>query len=425
MQSLEDKLNSLGVSVGAKGLQGKSKNRDFSRKPAEEVLAGQVRKTHFGSTLIIEKIYLQTYQHGNVDLKSRYPFSRMALCVGEPGISNLSLEEFAFLDTETTGLMGGTGTYAFLIGVGKFISGEFHLSQIMMRNPDEEPAQLAVLEELLAPCAAIVTYNGKTFDIPLLRTRYKTHKWQFPIKNYPHIDLLHLARRLWRDRLPSRTLGNIEAHVLGALRTEEDIPGWTIPQLYFDYLFTGDATPLKRVVYHNEVDIVSLAALFCYANDLLTNPTSESITHDQDIFALGNIFADMGDPDLAAQLYNHFLSRQENSTGNQSQLLQVDVLMQLALVYKRKSEYIEAIPLWTRAADIESLPAHVELAMYYEHKQHDYVQALEWTSRAVNLVHDLRNRKVINRIETARWLSELEHRENRIVRKIYRSEKKE
>src|SRR4030067_1036414 len=141
-----------------------------------------------------------------------------------------------------------------------------------MRDPFEEPAMLLALEEFLAPCKTLVTFNGKSFDAPLLTTRYTLQGWPSPMGRMAHIDLLHLARRLWRDRLPSRTLSNLEVQILGAQRSEEEIPGWMIPQMYFDFLRDGDARPMKRVFYHNEMDVLSMAALLNLVVNLLENP---------------------------------------------------------------------------------------------------------------------------------------------------------
>ncbi|TRO57019.1 hypothetical protein E2P64_05590 [Candidatus Bathyarchaeota archaeon] len=423
MQSLADKLKALGVQVGTQGLQAvkNSKSRGANYRPIDEVLSGHVYETRLGSTLMIQNTLEKSYKHGEVNLASQFSFNALSRCSSEPAISELSLESFAFIDTETTGLMGGTGTYAFLIGVGRFISGEFQVTQILMRDPAEEPAQLVTLEEILAPSEAIVTFNGKSFDIPLLKTRYKTHRWPFPLQKHPHIDMLHLARRLWKDRLSSRALGNLEVNILGAVRTEEDIPGWAIPQLYFDYLMTGDASPLKRVVYHNSVDIVSLAALFSFTNDILTDPLSDLITHDLDIYAIGKLFEDAGEQDMAAQLFNLCLSRQKDGTGQQTKQLVTDVLMRLALIYKRNGNFSDALPLWEQAADNEYLPAYVEIAKYYEHRQKENKTAQKWTNAAINLVTDLLSRNSISHYESSHWLSELEHRQNRIRAKILRS----
>ena len=137
-----------------------------------------------------------------------------------PQIANFDIEQFAFMDTETTGLGLGTGVYTFMVGIGRFEGEHFRLAQFFLREPGEETAQLAAIEEFLAPCEAWVRFNGKAFDIPLLNNRYIINGWPAPLKDAPHIDLLHLARRLWKARLPSRTLGDLEAKILGATRSQ-------------------------------------------------------------------------------------------------------------------------------------------------------------------------------------------------------------
>jgi len=130
-------------------------------------------------------------------------------------------EGFVFLDTETTGLAGGTGTFAFLIGLDASMAMISKLSQYFMRDPAEESALLAAVAEFIHPCQALVTFNGKSFDVPLLNTRYTLQAISSPFANLSHVDLLPLARRLWRDRLPSRALGYLETSILGAKRTKK------------------------------------------------------------------------------------------------------------------------------------------------------------------------------------------------------------
>jgi uncharacterized protein YprB with RNaseH-like and TPR domain len=136
----------------------------------------------------------------------------------EPRLAEVEPDTFAFLDTETTGLAGGTGTYAFLVGVGRYDGEDFHLAQFFMRDPAEEPALLWALTDFLGPCQALVTFNGKAFDVPLLNARYITNGETPSLTSTAHLDLLPLARRLWRDRLPSRALGYLEEHILGLTR---------------------------------------------------------------------------------------------------------------------------------------------------------------------------------------------------------------
>jgi uncharacterized protein YprB with RNaseH-like and TPR domain len=210
--------------------------------------------TSQGDTYIVESIFRWNNLQTQLALTALWKTLSQA---GTPGIERLSRSSFAFIDTETTGLSGGTGTYAFLIGAGRFDGDDFHLAQFFLRDPYEEPAQLAALENFLAPCQAVVSFNGKAFDAPLLNARFTMHGWHSPLLDMSHIDLLHLARRLWRNRLPKRALIDLEAQILGAQRTEEDVPGWMVPQLYADYLRDGNPQPLKSVFYHNSMDILS------------------------------------------------------------------------------------------------------------------------------------------------------------------------
>ncbi len=273
MSSLSERLKSLGVKVGAQDLPAPQPRQSPPHVHVlEQILSGHPLETHQGETFVVDEYYAADYQLGNSGIQLTAPLNRIAEWAGEHRISEFPPQSFAFIDTETTGLSGGTGTYAFLIGAGRFEGDAFHLAQFFIRDPSEEPAHLAALEEFLAPCDALVTFNGKAFDIPLLNTRYIAQGWRPPFKESAHVDLLHLARRLWRDRLPSRTLGNLEVQILGATRTDEDVPGWMIPSLYFDFLRSGEAQPLKSVFYHNAVDVVSMAALFNHMAGLLADP---------------------------------------------------------------------------------------------------------------------------------------------------------
>jgi uncharacterized protein YprB with RNaseH-like and TPR domain len=405
MPSLSDRLKSLGVKVGAQDLPPPPPRNPYS---IERVLAGQPLETHFGETFLVEARYPPSYLHGRLGLQITSPLEMIAGWAGFPEVSQLPPQGFAFLDTETTGLSGGTGTYAFLVGVGRFEQDEFHLEQFFMRDPIEEPALLAAIEEFLAPCSALVTFNGKAFDLPLLQTRYLAQGWRPPFTNAAHIDLLHLARRLWRDRLPSRTLGSLEVEILGASRTLQDVPGWMIPQLYFDYLRSGDARPLEGVFYHNALDVVSLAALFNYMARLLTDPLDGSIENGIDLIALGKLFESLGDLDRATRLYIHGL---EHDLPRENLL---EAIQRLAGIHKRREDYPAAVSLWEQAARYQHIASHVELAKYYEHRLGDYAEAARWTQSAL----DLLDSPGFTAYEKMQWQADLLHRLERLQRKL-------
>ncbi len=411
MPSLSDKLKSLGVKVGAGEIE---RLPDLKRRHSlDDVLNGQIYPTQLGETYIVEQVYSGSLPHGTKALQSNAPLDALADWAGDKRIRNFSEESFAFLDTETTGLSGGTGTYAFLIGAGRFINGDFKLFQLFMRDPAEEPAQLYALEEFLAPCQALVTYNGKSFDIPLLVSRYTTHGWQPPFRDYAHVDLLHLCRRLWRDRLSSRTLGNIEAHILGAQRSQDDVPGWMIPQLYFDYLRSGDAEPLRGVFYHNAMDVVSLAALLAHTSGVLSDPLAESGTHGVDLLSLARLFEDIGYLDSATQLYIHGLEHPDILDGGVPDEIIFKAVERLARIYKRQGDFEYALPLWQSAASHGHIESHLEIAKYYEHHTKDLELALHWTELALSLL-DVPEGGDFYKM---RWQPEIEHRRERLLRK--------
>ena len=357
---------------------------------------------------MVEQRFPLDYQHGRLGLQVNAPLDVIAGWSREDRLRAMSPQAFAFLDTETTGLSGGTGTYAFLIGVGRFWEGEFQLAQFFMRDPSEEPAQLHALEAFLAPCQAVVTFNGKAFDVPILNARFISQGLRSPFFDIAHVDLLPLARRLWRDRLPSRTLGNLEYQILGALRSEEDVPGWMVPSLYFDFLRSGDPHPLRGVFYHNSVDVISLAALFNYVAIRLADPLGGEAPHPVDEIAMAKLFEDLGDLAAATQLYLDGLARDLPLPNL------VEAVERLARLYKRQGQLSAARELWEQAARHGSLDSCLALAKDCEHRLGDYPGAMEWTHLAIEVLHSSSRPAY----QTAQLQAELEHRLQRLERKL-------
>ncbi len=231
-------------------------------RPLEELVQGQRVGNERGEFFLIENdLHLET-RHGNEPLsrfRTLLPGS-VGILTGECHLDTFDLSRAVFLDTETTGLAGGTGTAAFLVGIG-FVEGDrFRVRQYFMRDYHEEAALLAGLAEELRRFSFLVTFNGKMFDVPLLETRFRLDRARFPLSDAPHLDLLHPARRLWKARLESCRLQVLESEILG-VRRRGDIPGEAIPGIYFDYVRRRDAQAMARVFEHNRLDIVSLAAL--------------------------------------------------------------------------------------------------------------------------------------------------------------------
>jgi len=402
--ALADKLQSLGVRKGVAPLPPRKPNSSS----IDSVLAGSFFATPRGEAFAAEQTFPRDYRYGNSNLLSSFPLSLISQWANDEKISTLPLSRFAFLDTETSGLAGGTGTYAFLVGAARFIDGHFVLKQFFMRDPAEEAILLEGLANFLAPCEALVTFNGKAFDAPLLTTRFTLHHIPVPYKKYSHLDLLPLARRLWRDRLESRALKFLEEHVLEFKRSSDEVPGYEIPWLYFDYLRTGDARPLAGVFYHNAMDVTAMAALLAHMNDMLESPYDGSVQHGLDFVALGKLFEDLGRVEEAARLFEH---------GLESPMGEADfhvAVKRLSILQKRRGDYAEAIRLWQNAAKAGHIYAHVELAKYYEHKTRDMKAALKWTKSARRMAE----RADLPAYARKHWLEEIDRRLARLERKI-------
>ena len=402
-RSLSDKLKAIGVKTGIPPL---SKPKPASHT-IDSVVAGDYTPTPRGDVFIAEQKYPSDYIYGSSPLVSSLPFSYISQWAKDQRISNLPLSKYAFLDTETSGLSGGTGTYAFLVGAARFIDGHYVLQQFFMRDPAEEPALLEGLAKFLAPCEALVTFNGKAFDAPLLSTRYRIHQIPIPYKDYSHVDLLPLARRLWRDRLESRTLKYLEEHILGLTRSSEEVPGYEIPWLYFDYLRTGDASQMAGVFYHNAMDVVAMAALLAHMNDMIENPYDGKVQHGLDFVALGKLFEDLGHWDDAAKLFER---------GLESDLTESDfgvAVKRLSILQKRRGDMDEALRLWKESARRGHLYAFIELAKYFEHKQRDVKSAAKWTKSALRQVEKTDMPDYMRK----HWMDEIEHRMGRLNRK--------
>ncbi len=409
MPSLADKLKALGVKVGTADLRPPAAKPQTSI-PIELVVDGSYVSTREGETFVFEQTFPADYRHGRTPLGLAAHLDALASWAHDPRLLQLPLESYAFLDTETSGLSGGTGTYAFLVGVGRYEDGAFRLVQFFMRDPNEESALLEGLADFLAPVQALVTFNGKAFDAPLLKTRYRLHGAPIPFEDYAHLDLLPLARRLWRDRLPSRALKYLEENVLGAPRTVEEVPGFEIPYIYFDYLRTADATPLKGVFYHNAMDVVALAALLRHVSDLLADPHGHPHEFGQDVIALAKLFEDLGKWDDAARLYER---------GIELGVPEEDfwqAVRRLSALQRRRGDLEAAVGLWEKAATEGHIYAAIELAKHYEHRRRNPAEALKWAHTAQDLARDPELPTYLRR----HWEAEISQRLERLEGKVKR-----
>jgi uncharacterized protein len=303
-------------------------------------------------------------------------------------------QKWLFLDTETTGLAGGTGTYAFLVGLAWWDAGGLQSEQLLIRDFSEEHSMLHELAARIAERPVLVTFNGKTFDWPLLESRFTMTRAIAKPKLAAHLDLLHPSRAIWRLRLGSVRLIELERHVLDAPRLgwhrEEDVLSAMIPQYYFDYLRGGPATPLIGVVRHNQMDLRGLAALVGKIDELLTAEHPNEQDFDSvDLFGLSKFLHRKGESVRANAACAHAVTR-----GLPTEF-RPQASRDLAQFAKRRGDHTEAANLWhTLAADptadaAEGIQACEQLAIHYERRAKDFSQAIEFTQLALNKLRRL------------------------------------
>ncbi len=378
---LREQLRRLGVQRGIIAIK-PSPPRE--RGPAiEELVSGELTCTEHGPCFVTEAVYPLDHHHGALPLAALLDHDPQtaALLVRDGAADGVDLRRAAFIDTETTGLAGGTGTYAFLVGIGYYTDDAFRVRQFFMRDVVEERALLHLVGETLDGFRAVVSFNGRAFDLPLLATRFTLARMAPRLADVPHLDLLFPARRLWRRRLTSCALSSLEANVLGVAREDADVPGWLIPGLYFDYLRTGDARPMKRVLYHNVQDILSLVTLAARLCAALTDPLSREIElSSSDLYSLGRWYEKLNMPHQAEQAYQTALARP--LPADVRDLARRD----LSLLLKRQDRRDEAATIWHEL--IQDGRSHkawacVELAKYYEWSLRDYSAAAQVTRLAI------------------------------------------
>lgn len=276
-------------------------------------------------------------------------------------------EALCFVDTETTGLSGGAGTIAFLVGIGTPRGGTFSVTQYFVADYPGEPDLIDALAAELGEDRVIVSYNGKSFDVPILRSRFALHGRQLRIGR--QIDLLHISRRLWRSKIGACTLHAIEESVLGVER-DDDVDGFLVPDLYFDYLKTGDPSVLGSVFSHHLYDVVSLATLLEHIETLSVESPSSGV----DAVELGRL---MIERNLGAGVE---LLRERALSGS------LPAARILSLHLKRWGRWDTATEMWLAMWQrTTSYFAGVELAKYYEHRRRDYRRALELVERLAAL----------------------------------------
>jgi len=306
--------------------------------------------------IVVDQRIPLSHQHGKGALTPITTLQHPRPPVGQA----LPAEQLVFLDTETTGLAGGTGTVAFLLGVGRIDGDELRLRQFFLTGFRGEAALLQEAAAWTAGRPYLVTFNGKSFDVPLLATRYRLARLPDPFAALHHVDLFHPTRRAFSSQWPDCRLQTAEKRLLGFQRVH-DLPAHLVPETWFAFVRRGTTHRLPDVLAHNRWDLVSLVALLPALTEAFSTPAERGA----DVVAIARYWRMRGDEGTAlAHLQAH--ERQLDTTG----------LLDLALLYKRRQLWDLAVSIWQRLAERQCVPALEHLTKYYEHVRHEYHTAL-------------------------------------------------
>jgi uncharacterized protein YprB with RNaseH-like and TPR domain len=390
----------------------------------EQTLGGEWRSRDAARSFVVARRFEADAAYGRVrvgDLAVQLHAAQHGaslLATGQPQVP------FVFFDLETTGLSGGAGTHAFLVGCAWFESdGAFVVEQHLMTDYGSERGMLAMVAGDLAKAGALVTFNGKSFDAPVIETRYLFHRLTSPCVQIPHLDVLHPARRFWGgDQALGCSLVALEQQLLGTRRVG-DVPGFEIPARYFQFIRTGDAQPLAAVLEHNRLDLLSLAGLTARLLHLIAQ--GALATEDaREALALGRIFERAEDLCRAEEAFERAvtLATAAQERGQRSRPgtewiwtpagIRVEALRALALGARRARRFADAATRWRQVLDVPACPANVRreateaLAIHHEHRDRDLAAARMFALKSLEAGTE------------AAWGDAVRHRLARIERKM-------
>ena len=362
--SAADSGHKLAVNGGSASIVSELKRRSVARTSAArvssrgglEALAEQVGGEEVApGLLVVEKSFSIERTQGNVKIGAG-----VASGLDYFGYSNTTP---VFLDTETTGLSGGAGTLVFLVGVARLRDDRVELLQGLLTRYEGEAAMLERVSEFATPTDLLVTYNGKSFDLPLLGSRYRLTGVVDPFPTLDHFDLLHTTQRAFRKMWPQCTLQEAERRLLKFKRID-DLPGSLAPQTWFDWLRSGRPGRLPSVLIHNELDVLSMAALVSALQVAYATPTVNEI----DFRGVARFLSRRHGVQAAYELLH----------ANRADL-DVEAALELAVLARRRSDWPVAVDSWQRLARHGHAEALEGLAKYYEHVDRDFAQALQLT----------------------------------------------
>ncbi|MBN1273157.1 MAG: ribonuclease H-like domain-containing protein [Candidatus Aminicenantes bacterium] len=324
-----------------------------------------------------ENQYNLETKYGRVVISSGLdiPGDILACLAKDEAFKELDLSTALFLDLETTGLSGGTGTVPFLVGLGYYRDDKFYVSGFFLGDLAEEEGMIEEMDRFFREMEfqSVVTYNGKAFDLPLLETRFILNRRPFVLGGLPHLDFLFPARSLWSHKFESCRLYHLARELVGSFR-EEDIPSAEIPWRYHQYLFTGNYDLVEPIIYHNQEDILSLLAVVVLGASILARKDVENLGDALDLFGAGKIMEKLGDMEKTMDFFNQALK------GGLPEELSLLTMKKMSYVFKKNEDWDKAVFIWKKLTQEKKVSAgHLfsfrELAMYLEHREKNYEEA--------------------------------------------------
>jgi hypothetical protein len=414
-------LNTPGVITGAQ-FRAVAEERDARRAAGEfevqHVVPGEIVGESSDGFYLVRQEFPLAFEHGNTALGAALETDarHVATSGNDDELTAFDPRKAVFVDTETTGLMGGTGTVLFLVGVGYFTEHSFRLDQCFMRDYDDEGPMLAYLDGLFREADALVSYNGKTFDLPLLRTRFIQNRVPFRLDGAMHYDLVHAARRFWKKRLGDCSLGNVEQNILG-LRRHGDVSGAEIPALWLNYLRSRDARPLAPVFYHHKMDILSLVSLTGLLSQKMSEPAGQGFEHHEDRLSLLRLQVKRKEWEQAVELAGRLLEDLADEK------LMCECLELAVLATKRTKDWDRMETYSVRI--IEQFPnytaARIEYAKHLEHRRRNLPEAIRICREGLQLQD---TRMALGYSPSILGLRDLELRMARMEQKLNRATRK-
>ncbi len=382
MSTIANQLDSLRQRIAEVDRKYTSVPSTQPKPKIEDWISGATVTTAAGTHFECTRVWGRHQRHGSMQLSELEEWPTDLLhAISDGAIPVTTPQRVAFLDTETTGLAGGTGTYPFLVGVGGITEKGFEVRQFFMRDYGEESSQLTALSEFLEQFDVLVTYNGRSYDQPLLETRYRLARMKPPFGRMEHLDLLYGARRLWKLHFDSCRLVELEAQILGYER-QGDVPGSVIPYLYFEYLRTRHAGKLAGIFEHNALDIVTLACLTGIVPRAFAEPLTVKLHRGAEMVGLGRWLRKAERLDDAAVLFRRAIEK-----GLPDELLW-RTIWDSALLEKKQGREAAATAMFSELSTVRNphqSGALEELAKYFEHKEKNVAMALDMTDAALRL----------------------------------------